>query len=184
MGARRLYLMLWAGAAGAACLMAAATPSAAEKGPASLLWANAEKVSPNGSRDGPPNETVATEKGDGDRLTSGGDDPSSLLGHTLAAIVVILILGGAALFVIKRLLPKLGVTQGRRIHLVETVYVGPRKTLHVVQVGDRTLLLSGTREQLRLVADVTGSLDVPPQAPAAEKPRARFMIPDAGAEAQ
>jgi len=190
MGVRRLYLIMLAGAAGTACLMAAAGPAAAEKRPASLLWESEEMTSADGSPDASAEgsagesseEPGAAEKGDGDRLTNSGDDSTSLLGNSLAAIAVILVLGGAALFVIKRLLPKLGVTQGRRVHVIETVYLGPRKTLHVVQVGDRSLLLSGTRERLMLVADVTGSVDVPPPEPEAEKPRARFMIPGAGAE--
>ncbi|MBL7139328.1 MAG: flagellar biosynthetic protein FliO [Planctomycetes bacterium] len=179
MSARRLYLIILAGAAGAAVLAAAATPCAAEKRPASLLWANEETAPADGS----PNEPGSPQKGSDDRLTNRGDDTGSLLSHSLAAVVVILALGGAALFVIKRLLPRLGVTQGRRIHIVETVYVGPRKALHLVQVGDRTLLVSGTRERLTLVADVTGSVDVAlPEPAGGEKPRARFMIPDIGAE--
>ena len=195
MGARRVYLIVLAGAAGAAVLMAIAAPSAAEKRPASHLWASEGTESAGGTSegaargspaDGSRADAGAAREGGDDRLANGGDGlgSSSLLANSLAAVVVILVLGGAALVVLKRLLPKLGVTQGRRIRVVETVYLGARKTLHVVQVGDRTLLLSGTRERLALVADVTGSVDVSLRAPAgAETPRARFLIPDAGAEA-
>ena len=108
-------------------------------------------------------------------------DTTGLLGHSLAAVLVILVLGAAAVFVIKRLLPRLGVSHGRRVSVLETVYLGPRKSLYVVQVGDRTLLVSGTRERLGLLADVTGSVPPaeetgsPPTAPLPS--RTRFRIP-------
>jgi len=95
------------------------------------------------------------------------------------------VLGAAAVFVVKRLLPRLGISQGRRITVLETVYLGPRKSLYIVQVGDRTLLVSGTRERLGLLADVTGSVPQPEApAPAAGRPRpaSRFRIPEAAPE--
>jgi len=109
-------------------------------------------------------------------------EATDLLGHSLAAVLVILVLGAAAIVVVKRLLPRLGISQGRRVSVLETVYLGPRKSLYVVQVGERTLLVSGTREQLSLLADVTGSL--PPEegngpAPLAVAPSSgkRFRVP-------
>ncbi|MEA3367464.1 MAG: flagellar biosynthetic protein FliO [Planctomycetota bacterium] len=112
-------------------------------------------------------------------------DTTDLLGHSLAAVLVILVLGAAAVFVVKRLLPRLGASQGRRITVLETVYLGPRKNLYVVQVGERTLLVSGTRERLGLLADVTGSVPTPDEAKpptAGGRPAARFQIPEAEPE--
>ena len=116
---------------------------------------------------------------------SNSSDTTDLLGHSLAAVLVILVLGVAAVFVVKRLLPRLGISQGRRIAVLETVYLGPRKSLHMVQVGERTLLVSGTRERLGLLADVTGSVPPPDEAKPATaggQPRARFQIPEAEPE--
>jgi flagellar biogenesis protein FliO len=90
------------------------------------------------------------------------------------------VLGAAAIFVVKRLLPRLGISQGRQVRVLETVYLGPRKSLYVVQVGDRTLLVSGTRERLGLLADVTGSVppsDETPPGTAPGTPATRFRIP-------
>jgi flagellar biogenesis protein FliO len=70
---------------------------------------------------------------------------------------VILVLGGVGIFVVRRLLPRMGLAQGRRISVQETVYLGSHKSLHLVGVGDRTLLLAGTRERLSLLADLTGA---------------------------
>ncbi|MFO8014491.1 MAG: flagellar biosynthetic protein FliO [Phycisphaerae bacterium] len=129
------------------------------------------------------NETLGRKSGEKtaspfDRKTS--SEPTDLLGHSLAAVLVILVLGAAAIFVVKRLLPRLGISQGRQVRVLETVYLGPRKSLYVVQVGDRTLLVSGTRERLGLLADVTGSVPPPDEtAPgtAPGTPATRFRIP-------
>jgi flagellar biogenesis protein FliO len=79
------------------------------------------------------------------------------LAHVLAAVLVILVLGGVGIFVLRRLLPRMGLAQGRRISVLETVYLSSHKSLHLVGVGDRTLLLAGTRERLSLLADLTGA---------------------------
>ena len=128
-----------------------------------------------------PTET-SNEGNKGRFGTKNGYNTSDLLSQSLAAVLVILVLGVAAIFVVKRLLPRIGVSQGKQVRVLETVYLGPRKSLYVVRVGERTLLVSGTRERLSLLADVTGSL--PPEepdgpAPLAEAPSSgkRFRIP-------
>lgn len=88
-------------------------------------------------------------------------DFGKVVAQSVAAVVVILALGVVALVVVKRFLPRFGVTQGRRIHVVETVYLGPRRSLHLVRIGERALLIGGTNDGLSLVSDLTGfvSLD-------------------------
>jgi flagellar biogenesis protein FliO len=41
---------------------------------------------------------------------------------------------------------------------METTYLGPRKTLHLVHVGGRKYLLAGSGDRVTLVADVTAAL--------------------------
>ncbi len=82
----------------------------------------------------------------------------------LASVAVILILGGLALVVVKRLLPRLSLKSGaiigggKQVRVLETTYIGPRKALHLVQVGDRKLLLAGTGEGVTLLTDVTAAV--------------------------
>lgn len=152
----------------------------------------------SGSVDLPGKQTPSDERegagedpaGDGSSRKSLFDPDTStgtsdLLGHSLAAVLVILVLGAAAVFVVKRLLPRFGISQGRRISVLETVYLGPRKSLYMVQVGDRTLLVTGTRERLGLLADVTGNVP-PPEASApatgGSERASRFRIPEAAPE--
>jgi len=106
-------------------------------------------------------------------------DSGSLFAQSLAAVIVILVLGAAAIFVVKRLLPRLGIAQGRRINVLETVYLGSRRSLHMVQAGDRTLLVGDTRDRLGLLADLTGSVDLDDASPAApvQRKKPEFVIP-------
>jgi len=173
---------LWAPVLAGAILIAAAADAHAETR-ADSLWAKppaarAAEDSPATSRDV---DTAANDTDKGKGLGAREPyDTGSLLGHSLAAVLVILVLGAAAVFVIKRVLPRLGISQGRRITVLETVYLGPRKSLYMVRVGERTLLVSGTRERLGLLADVTDA--VPPEAPTPDeggrpRPTARFRMP-------
>ena len=106
-------------------------------------------------------------------------DSGSLFAQSVAAVFVILVLGAAAIFVVKRWLPRLGIAQGRRINVLETVYLGSRRSLHMVQVGDRTLLVGDTRDRLGLLADLTGSVDPGDASPAApvQRKKPEFAIP-------
>jgi len=122
-----------------------------------------------------PTET-SNEGNKGRFGTKNGYNTSDLLSQSLAAVLVILVLGVAAIFVVKRLLPRIGVSQGKQVRVLETVYLGPRMNLYMVQAGERTLLVSGTRERLSLLTDLTGSVP-PPEASGPDRPRARFTLP-------
>lgn len=89
-----------------------------------------------------------------DEKPSGG-----LAWQMLAAMLVVLVLGGAAVVVSKKLLPRLHGGAARSVAVLETVYLGPRKSLHLVRVGSKRFLLAGTKDQVRLLAEVTGSFD-------------------------
>jgi len=84
------------------------------------------------------------------------------LSRTLAAVMVVLFIGGVAILVIKKVLPRLAVSPGslgkRQVKVLETTYIGPRKALHLVQVGQKKFLLSAAAEHVTLLADVTAAL--------------------------
>jgi len=180
----------------AALLAAVSAPAAADATDrAGGLWSRsgadpdaADSAAPApDSSSSPGKETQSAEEHPSEGPLFEQDESSEttgLLGHSVAAVLIILVLGAAAVFVVKRLLPRLGISQGRRISVLETVYLGPRKSLHMVQVGDRTLLVSGTRERLALLADVTDA--VPPEEsaplPGGKGPASRFRIPEMDGE--
>jgi flagellar biogenesis protein FliO len=107
-------------------------------------------------------------------LGSKENESGRLLWESLAATIVILVLGGVSLFVVKRVMPRLGVGRGKRLALMETLSLGSQKSVHLIHVGDRRLLVGASREGVRLLADVTGAL--PPEHD--EKPKKKFVIPD------
>jgi flagellar biogenesis protein FliO len=76
----------------------------------------------------------------------------------LAAVIVILVLGGLAMVVVRKLLPRIAPRSGKQMAVLETVYLGPRKALHLVRVGQQKFLLAGSREGLTVLAEVTDAM--------------------------
>jgi flagellar biogenesis protein FliO len=109
------------------------------------------------------------------------DSPSgSLIWQSLAAVLVVLFLGGVALYVIRRVRPRLLQGRGKKMRLLETFHLGQQKALFLMEVGNQRLLLGASRDQLRLMADVTAA--VPPSSEGEGETRARFVIPTLGGE--
>ena len=88
-------------------------------------------------------------------------DNNDLLRKMFAAVVVVLILGGLALLVFKKVLPRIGRPAGRTIQVQETAYLGPKKTVHLLQVSDRQFLIASTRDRISLLAEITPGQKAP-----------------------
>jgi len=104
-------------------------------------------------------------------LPSIGLDDNTLVVRMMIAVGIVIALGVAALYVSKRVLPRMAHPAGREIHIVETTYLGPRKTLHLVEVGGQRWLIASAGDNISMLAPVGDPwLDDPrPQAdPAAE----------------
>ena len=78
-----------------------------------------------------------------------------LFGRAMLAVLFIVVLGVAAVYVSKKLLPKLTNLPGKEIRVVETVHLGPRKAVHVLEIGGRRLLIGSTNENVTKLADIT-----------------------------
>lgn len=92
------------------------------------------------------------------------------LGHqelfyrTMVAVVFVIVLGAAAIYVSRRLLPKIVRLPGKEIRVIETVHLGPRKAVHLLQIGQRRLLIGSTSESVTKLADLSeGFGDLPDQ---------------------
>ena len=96
-------------------------------------------------------------KDDGEPGTFGVDDDgtSRLLWKMLAYLLIILVLGAVGILVVKRLVPRLGPSAGRDVSVLETLHLGPRKSVYLLRVGDRRLLIAGARDSVSMLADVT-----------------------------
>lgn len=74
-------------------------------------------------------------------------------------LLVVGLIGGGAWLVLKKLPGRLGGTsRSRHMTVSETVSLGPRKQLHIVQVGSKQFLIAGTAENICLLSDVTDVL--------------------------
>jgi len=73
----------------------------------------------------------------------------------MLSVGLVLALGGVALYLSKRALPKVVHPGGKEIHILETAYLGPRKALHLVEVGGQRLLIASTNDGVAMLASLT-----------------------------
>lgn len=102
-------------------------------------------------------------RGDGEAgglATRDGLETTDLLVEMLASVLVILLLGGIALVVTRRVLPRFKKPRAGNMSVLETVHLGPRKSMHLVQVGSRRLLVGSTRDQVSMLAEVSDAWQV------------------------
>jgi flagellar biosynthetic protein FliO len=75
----------------------------------------------------------------------------------LLSIAVVTGLGIALVYVSKKIMPRITNLPGKQIRIVETTHLGPRKGIHLIQVGTRRLLIASTGETITMLAEVTDS---------------------------
>jgi flagellar biosynthetic protein FliO len=89
--------------------------------------------------------------------TRTNDKPSfrKLFFEMMFSILFLVVLGVAAIYVSKRFLPKITNLSGKEIRIAETVHLGPRKAVHLLEIGNRRLLIGSTNENITRLADLT-----------------------------
>ena len=83
-----------------------------------------------------------------------GLDNGQLFLKMMGSVVLVIVLAVAALYLSKKVLPKVTQAAGKEIRVVETTYLGPRKALHLVEVGNQKLLIGSTNESIATLAHV------------------------------
>lgn len=82
----------------------------------------------------------------------------------MLSVLLVVALGAAAIYTSRKLLPRITNLPGKEIRIVETIHIGPKKTLHLLKIGNQCLLLGSTGENITKLADVTDALpDLPTQ---------------------
>lgn len=84
-------------------------------------------------------------------LTGAGLDTGGLFLRMMLSAGIVIGLGAAALYLSRRVLPRGTHSTGREIRIVETACLGPRKAIHLVQVGNRRLLIASTGESITML---------------------------------
>jgi flagellar biogenesis protein FliO len=97
---------------------------------------------------------------DPNHLSGGQSDlDSGFMNTMLRSILIIIVLGGTAFYLSKKFMPKLRPSSGQDINIRETIHLGPNKTVHLIEVGEKTFLVGSTSENISMLADVTETLD-------------------------
>ena len=78
--------------------------------------------------------------------------------RAVLAVLFVLALFIAAIYVSKKLLPRITNLPGKEIRIVETVHLGPRKAVHLLEIGNQRFLIGSTNENITKLADLTGDL--------------------------
>jgi len=74
--------------------------------------------------------------------------------RAVLAVLFVLALFIAAIYVSKKLLPKITNLPGKEIRIVETVHLGPRKAVHLLEIHNRRFLIGSTNENITKLADL------------------------------
>ena len=124
-------------------LLIGAAAAAAETAPNEPLRQTEQSKNSIFSRE--PNFAFGTDK----QFDTGG-----FYWRMVLATLIVLVLGTAAYYVSKRLGGKISNIPGRQIKLVETLYLGSRKALHLIKVGNRSIIVGTTPTTITRVAEL------------------------------
>jgi|WetSurMetagenome_2_1015567.scaffolds.fasta_scaffold104839_3 flagellar biosynthetic protein FliO len=75
----------------------------------------------------------------------------------LLSILIVAALGVAVVVLSRKVFPRISSLQGKKIRITETVYLGPRRSVHLLEVGDRQFLIGCTNENINTLAELTGT---------------------------
>jgi flagellar biosynthetic protein FliO len=73
------------------------------------------------------------------------------------SVLLVIALGAAAIYISKKFLPRITNVPGKKIRVIETVHLGPRKAIHLIETGGQQLLIGSTNESITMLANVTGA---------------------------
>jgi len=102
-------------------------------------------------------KTDSLFENDSDFSMSKKDRPSTreLFFKMIVSVLLLVALGAGAIYVSKRLGAKITNLPGKKIRIAETVHLGPRKAVHLLEIGNRRLLIASTNENITRLADLT-----------------------------
>jgi flagellar biogenesis protein FliO len=83
---------------------------------------------------------------------------SELFFKMMFSVLLIVVLGAAAIYVSKKFGVRISNLPGKKVQIVETVNLGPRKAVHLLKIGNQGLLIGSTTESITMLADVTDTL--------------------------
>lgn len=89
--------------------------------------------------------------------TNSGSGTRELFFRFMVSVLFLVALGAGGIYISKRFLPKITNLSGKEIRIVETVHLGPRKAVHLLEIGERRFLIGSTNENITRLADLTSA---------------------------
>jgi flagellar biosynthetic protein FliO len=87
-----------------------------------------------------------------------GSTPFYYLSAFVKLIAVLLLIVGSSVIFRRWLQPGMGGKAARQMHLVETIRLSPKQSLHLVMIGDQRLLIGATDQNVSLIAPIESEL--------------------------
>ena len=90
-------------------------------------------------------------------------DTRTLFYRMMVSVFVVFVLGAVAIFFSKKFGPRITNLAGRQIHVIETVRIGSNRTIHLLEVDGRKILIGATNDQITKLAEFqpVSELNVP-----------------------
>ena len=70
------------------------------------------------------------------------------------AVLFIAVLGVTAIYISKKFLPRITNLPSKKIQIIETIHLGPRKAVHLLKIGNQQLLIGSTNESITKLAEI------------------------------
>ncbi len=70
------------------------------------------------------------------------------------ALVIVVALGVGAIYLSKKLVPRITSSSSKEVQIIETVHIGPHRAVHLLKVGSRRILIGSTNENITRLADI------------------------------
>ncbi|OHB57847.1 MAG: flagellar biosynthetic protein FliO [Planctomycetes bacterium RBG_13_44_8b] len=101
-----------------------------------------------------PNFSTSSSKSNVNPL--GGNQ--ELFFKMMLSVLLVIALGAVAIYVSRKFLPRFTNLPGKKIHILETHYLGPKKAVHLVEINNQKFLIGSTNESITLLAELTCAL--------------------------
>lgn len=98
-----------------------------------------------------------------DDTASSGFGGGKLMGQFIIMLLFVALIGVAAWFLLKKMNNPWLRGKGCHLSVIETLPLGARRSIHLIQAGNKQLLISNSPEGVRLLTDMTGALTSLPQ---------------------
>lgn len=79
----------------------------------------------------------------------------------MLAVFIVLLLGIAAVYTSKKLGSRIANAPGKEVRMLETLYLGSRKSIHLIKIGNRRIVIGCTTDRITKLAEMPDETEQP-----------------------